>query len=59
MKSKIENAQYDINKHTKHKTINCIIDGAYCNVPIDILNTDYAEIKRRVDAGELTIKDAE
>ena len=28
-------------------------------VPLDEANTDYAEIKRQVDAGELTIEDAD
>mgnify|MGYP006100106597 CR=1 FL=1 len=29
------------------------------NVPIDPANTDYAEIMRQVNAGELTIADAD
>ena len=29
------------------------------SVPIDPSNTTYAEIKRKVDAGELTIEEAE
>jgi len=28
-------------------------------VPTDIANKDYIEIKKRIDAGTLTIKDAE
>ena len=28
-------------------------------VPIDPTNSDYAEVKRQVDAGELTIEEAE
>lgn len=56
---KIENAKYNINKHTNHKTINCTINGVFCNVPINLENSHYAEIKRQVDAGELTIEDAD
>ena len=29
------------------------------SVPLDPANTDYAEIMRQVDAGELTIEEAE
>ena len=29
------------------------------HVPLDLANTDYAEIKRQVDAGELTIEEAD
>ena len=29
------------------------------HVPLDLANTDYEEIKRQVDAGELTIEDAD
>ena len=58
-KIKIENAKYNINKHTNHKTISCTIDGQHCSVPINLDNMHYAEIKRQVDAGELTIEDAD
>ena len=29
------------------------------HVPLDLANTDYEEIKKQVDAGELTIEDAD
>ena len=29
------------------------------HVPLDLANTDYDEIKRQVDAGELTIEEAD
>tara|TARA_Y100000361_G_C11114050_1_gene319298 strand:- start:846 stop:1034 length:189 start_codon:yes stop_codon:yes gene_type:complete len=29
------------------------------HVPLDLANTDYEEIKRQVDANELTIEDAD
>ena len=34
-------------------------DGTVYGVPIDMGNTDYVEIKKLIDAGELTIKDAD
>ena len=36
-----------------------IIDGKECGVPLAPGNTDYAEIMRQVDAGELTIEPAD
>ena len=35
------------------------IDGKITWVPLDPANTDYAEILRQVEAGELTIADAD
>jgi len=35
------------------------IDGQSLSVPLDPANRHYAEIMRQVDAGELTIADAE
>ena len=58
-KMTITNAKYNINKHTNHKTISCIINGVSCSVPINLENAHYAEIKRQVDAGELTIEEAD
>ena len=40
-------------------SINAIIDGTAWGVPLDPDNTDYAEIMRQVDAGELTIEPAD
>ena len=57
---KITSAKYG--KGEDEKTNVCIkatIDGVVCFVPIDEGNTHYAEIKRQVDAGELTIEDAD
>jgi len=34
-------------------------DNKMYGVPLDEDNMDYAEIKRQVDAGELTIEDAD
>jgi len=39
--------------------IKATIDGVECFVPLDEANIHYAEIKRQVDAGELTIEDAD
>jgi len=36
-----------------------VIDGITSSVPISEANRHYAEIKRQVDAGELTIEDAD
>jgi len=39
--------------------INATIDGVELHVPLDPANRHYAEIMRQVEAGELTIADAE
>ena len=59
-KMTITNAKY--HKAIGTDTISCIhctIDGTVWSVPINMDNADYAEIKRQVDAGELTIEDAD
>jgi len=56
----ITNAKYKTAIGTD--TVSCVvceIDGQKSYVPIDEDNTHYAEIKRQVDAGELTIEDAD
>ena len=56
----ITNAQYNTNKITNENcSISCVINGLHVSVPLDPANTDYAEIMRQVDAGDLTIQDAE
>ena len=40
-------------------TVKATIDGVEIDVPIDEQNRHYAEIKKQLDAGELTIADAE
>tara|TARA_Y100000114_G_C11726838_1_gene311443 strand:+ start:1105 stop:1293 length:189 start_codon:yes stop_codon:yes gene_type:complete len=60
IKKTITNAKY--RKAVDTDTISCVvceIDGQKSYVPLDEANTDYAEIKRQVDAGELTIEDAD
>ena len=51
--------KYYKNPQGKNDGIRCKIDGKVCCVPLDEANTAYAEIKRQVDAGELTIEDAD
>ena len=58
----ITNAKYhalDGNTDLPNASITCIIDGTRCSVPIAEGNTEYIEIMRQVDAGELTIADAD
>ena len=56
----ITNAKY--HKDIVTGTLSCIhceINGQKTGVPLDEANRHYAEIKRQVDAGELTIEDAD
>tara|TARA_B100000927_G_scaffold38178_3_gene27332 strand:+ start:7823 stop:7999 length:177 start_codon:yes stop_codon:yes gene_type:complete len=56
----ITSAQYIRNRDdTDNIAIAATIDGENMEVPINLSNRHYAEIKRQVDAGELTIEDAE
>ena len=56
----ITNAQYvkDLLDQNK-KYIEVTIDGTIMTVPLDPANRHYAEILKQVNAGTLTIKDAE
>ena len=40
-------------------TIKAVIDGNLLYIPLDPANRHYAEILRQVDAGTLTIQEAE
>ena len=55
----ITNAQYMRYDEDSNVSIIATIDGQVLGVPIDPENTHYAEIMRQVDAGELTIADAD
>jgi hypothetical protein len=57
----ITSAQYLNNPITNegNSLITAIIDGTEMFVPIDPANRHYAEIMRQVDAGTLTIADAD
>lgn len=52
----ITSAQY---RTEENQEILCTIDGVEMTVPLDPANRHYAEILRQVEAGELTIADAE
>jgi len=54
----IKEAQY-VEIDGKIDSIRVILNGIVCNVPLDPDNTDYAEILKQVQAGTLTIQDAE
>jgi len=56
----LENAQYVQEEETDMNiSITVTIDGQLTSVPIDPANTHYAEILRQVEAGDLTIADAD
>ena len=55
----IKDAQYKENNVINKKYIIATIDGKVSSVPIDPANRHYAEILKQVEAGTLTIKDAE
>tara|TARA_B100002019_G_C21188045_1_gene557305 strand:- start:361 stop:543 length:183 start_codon:yes stop_codon:yes gene_type:complete len=54
----ITSAQY-VDVDGEHDHITIIIDNVEMAVPLDPTNRHYAEILRQVNAGTLTIKDAE
>ena len=56
----ITSAQYVASILTgDNSTINATIDGITMSVPLDPANRHYAEIMRQVEAGTLTILEAE
>ena len=56
----ITNAKYVNDAYTDEVDhIEAIIDGVKWSIPLDAANRFYAEIMRQVDAGTLTIADAE
>jgi|9_EtaG_2_1085328.scaffolds.fasta_scaffold25341_2 hypothetical protein len=56
---KITSAKYQNNMEGDAVCIHVVVDGVTMFVPIEPSNTDFAEIMRQVDAGELTIADAD
>jgi hypothetical protein len=54
----ISSAQY-IADGEKNTAVKIIIDGQKLFVPLDPDNRHYAEILRQVDAGTITIEDAD
>ena len=56
----IKNAKYIENITDQEKIgISATIGGTDVTVPFDPANTHYAEIQKQVDAGTLTIEDAD
>ena len=56
----ITSAQYIVDPNTNENMgIEASIDGATVGVPLDPSNRHYAEILRQVEAGTLTIEDAD
>ena len=58
-KMNITSAQYVKNYEDVVTQVRATIDGEVLHVPLDPANRHYAEIMRQVDAGELTIADAD
>ena len=55
----ITSAQYAIDMDGNNTSIRATIDGQEMFVPLDPSNRHYAEIMRQVEAGTLTIQEAE
>ena len=55
----IANVQYIEDLKGNKEGLKCTIDSVPCSVPLDPDNRHYAEILKQVNAGTLTIKDAD
>ena len=55
----ITTAQYQADMDGNNSGIKATIDGQDMFVPLDPANRHYAEILKQVEAGDLTIADAE
>ena len=55
----ITSAQYTTDMEGNNASIKATIDGTEMSVPLDEANRHYAEIMRQVDAGTLTIEEAD
>jgi hypothetical protein len=55
----ITTAQYNADMDGNNSSIKATIDGTEMSVPLDPANRHYAEILKQVEAGTLTIADAE
>jgi hypothetical protein len=55
----ITTAQYIVDMDDNNTSIQATIDGQEMFVPLDPANRHYAEILKQVEAGTLTIADAE
>ena len=55
----ITSAQYNADMDGNSSSIKATIDGQEMSVPLDPANRHYAEILKQVEAGTLTIADAD
>lgn len=55
----ITNVKYHSVDGENNTSIRAIINGQHYSVPLDSANSDFVEIMRQVDAGTLTIADAD
>ena len=55
----ITSAQYTVDFDGTNSGIQATIDGQEMSVPLDPANRHYAEIMRQVEAGTLTIQEAD
>jgi hypothetical protein len=55
----ITTAQYQADMDGNNSSVKATIDGQELSVPLDLANRHYAEILKQVEAGTLTIADAE
>lgn len=55
----ITTAQHQVDMDGNNSCIQATIDGQEMFVPLDPVNRHYAEILKQVEAGTLTIADAE
>ncbi len=60
MEMEIKNAKYNVDLEGNNTSISATINGLNMCVPLGADgNTEYEEIKKQLDAGTLTIKDAD
>ena len=55
----ITSAEYQTDEHGNNVCIQAVIDDRVTIVPLDPANRHYAEILKQVEAGTLTIADAD
>lgn len=55
----ITSAQYQADMDGNNSSVQATIDGQEMSVPLDPANRHYAEILKQVEAGTLTVADAE
>ena len=55
----ITTAQYNADMYGNNSSVQATIDGQEMSVPLDPANRHYAEILKQVEAGTLTVADAD